>query len=169
MENIKKVMVTGCFDLLQSGHVAFFKVAAAMGDLYVCIGNDENVYQRKGRYPVNSQDERRYMVKALACTTACHINRGTGIIDFLEGTDAMKPDVFVVNEDGATPAKAALCQEWGIAYHVLQRTPHENLPARSTNSLRTECIIPFRIDLAGGWLNQPLFLRRRLALCSPFP
>ena len=29
------------------------------------------------------------------------------------------------------------------------------LPVRSTTSLRTECNIPFRIDLAGGWLDQP--------------
>ena len=26
---------------------------------------------------------------------------------------------------------------------------------RSTTALRTECRIPFRIDLAGGWLDQP--------------
>jgi galactokinase/mevalonate kinase-like predicted kinase len=29
------------------------------------------------------------------------------------------------------------------------------LPVRSTTALRTECRIPFRIDLAGGWLDQP--------------
>jgi galactokinase/mevalonate kinase-like predicted kinase len=29
------------------------------------------------------------------------------------------------------------------------------LPARSTTTLRTECNIPYRIDLAGGWLDQP--------------
>jgi galactokinase/mevalonate kinase-like predicted kinase len=29
------------------------------------------------------------------------------------------------------------------------------LPVRSTTALRTECIIPYRIDLAGGWLDQP--------------
>jgi hypothetical protein len=29
------------------------------------------------------------------------------------------------------------------------------LPARSTTALRSECRIPFRLDLAGGWLDQP--------------
>ncbi len=29
------------------------------------------------------------------------------------------------------------------------------MPARSTTSLREECSIPYRIDLAGGWLDQP--------------
>jgi cytidyltransferase-like protein len=35
----KKVLVSGCFDLLHSGHIAFLKSAAAYGDLYVCIGS----------------------------------------------------------------------------------------------------------------------------------
>ncbi|WP_187261224.1 adenylyltransferase/cytidyltransferase family protein [Pontibacter beigongshangensis] len=155
METKKKVMVTGCFDLLHSGHVAFLKEAARFGDLHVCIGNDENVHQLKGRYPVNSQDERRYMIEALGCTTHCHVNKGYGIIDFMKELEEIQPHIFIVNEDGATPAKAEICRQRNIEYKVLQRIPHENLPARSTTSLRTECIIPFRIDVAGGWLDQP--------------
>jgi cytidyltransferase-like protein len=151
----KKVFVSGCFDLLHSGHIAFLKEAASFGDLYVCIGNDENVYQLKGRYPVNSQDERQYMIEALGCVTECRINKGFGIIDFLQELDEIKPDVFIVNEDGATPAKAEICQSKGVEYHIFQRIPHENLPVRSTTTLRTESIIPFRIDIAGGWLDQP--------------
>jgi len=63
----KKFFVTECFDLLHSGHVAFLKEAAQYGDLYVCIGTDENVKNLKGRYPVNNQHERWYMLDALAC------------------------------------------------------------------------------------------------------
>lgn len=29
------------------------------------------------------------------------------------------------------------------------------LPPRSTTTLRSECRIPYRLDLAGGWLDQP--------------
>lgn len=148
-------MVTGCFDLLHSGHVAFLKEAAKLGEVHVCIGNDENVYQLKGRYPVNPEAERRYMIEALAGVKVCRVNKGYGIIDFLEEIDEIKPDIFLVNEDGATAAKAELCKQRDIEYKIQQRLPHENLPARSTTSLRTECLIPFRIDLAGGWLDQP--------------
>ena len=148
-------MVTGCFDLLHSGHVAFLKEASKLGDVYVCIGNDENIFQLKGRYPVNPEAERRYMIEALAGIKACKVNKGFGIIDFLEEIDEIKPDIFLVNEDGATPAKEEMCRQKNIEYRVMQRIPHENLPARSTTSLRTECLIPFRIDLAGGWLDQP--------------
>jgi cytidyltransferase-like protein len=151
----KKVFVTGCFDLLHSGHIAFLQEAATFGDLYVSIGADENVRHLKGRYPVNTQFERKYIIDALACVKKCMINSGWGYIDFQHELREVMPDVFVVNEEGHTPAKQALCADMGIEYHVLKRVPHAGLPVRSTTTLRTECTIPFRIDLAGGWLDQP--------------
>lgn len=36
----KKVFVSGCYDLLHSGHVEFFRQASEFGDLYVGIGSD---------------------------------------------------------------------------------------------------------------------------------
>ena len=151
----KKVLVSGCFDLLHSGHIAFLKSAAKYGDLYVCIGSDQTIYNLKGRYPVITQDERKYMIESLACVKECKINKGSGILDFLEELEEIKPNVFVVNEDGNTPNKTELCKTKNIELIVLDRVPSEGLPARSTTSLRTNSIIPFRIDLAGGWLDQP--------------
>jgi cytidyltransferase-like protein len=150
-----KVMVTGCFDLLHSGHVAFLQEAARWGELHVCIGSDETVQGLKGRRPVNPQAERKFMLSALSCVSKVHINRGSGILDFLAELDEIRPDVFFVNEDGHTPAKEALCLERGIRYVVSRRLPAQNLPVRSTTALRSECTIPYRIDLAGGWLDQP--------------
>lgn len=151
----KKVFVTGCFDLLHSGHIAFLQEAATFGDVYVSIGSDANVHHLKGRYPVNTQEERKYMLDALTCVKACLVNSGWGFIDFEKELRDTLPDFFVVNEDGHTPTKQALCKEMGIEYKVLKRIPHGNLPVRSTTTLLTECTIPFRIDLAGGWLDQP--------------
>jgi cytidyltransferase-like protein len=150
-----RVMVTGCFDLLHSGHVAFLREAASHGQLFVCIGSDENVLQLKGRYPVNPETERQYMLEALSCVTNARVNRGMGILDFIEEMDELKPDIFFVNEDGHTPAKESLCKEKGIEYIVSRRAPEAGLPTRSTTALRIECVIPYRIDLAGGWLDQP--------------
>lgn len=151
----KKVFVSGCFDMLHSGHVAFLNEAAFYGDLYVCIGSDKTVFELKGRFPVITEDERRYMIGALKCVHECRVNTGNGIIDFRNELDAIRPDIFVVNEDGNTPAKKQLCTELGIEYIVSKRIPFQHLPVRSTTSLRTACIIPFRIDIAGGWLDQP--------------
>ncbi len=151
----KKVMVSGCFDLLHSGHVAFLNEAAKFGDLFVCIGSDITVSELKGRFPVINEEERKYLLDALKSVHECRISRGSGILDFLPELEEIKPDILVVNEDGNTPSKFNLCQKKGIKYVVLNRIPYANLPPRSTTTLRTKTIIPFRIDLAGGWLDQP--------------
>jgi cytidyltransferase-like protein len=151
----KRIFVSGCFDMLHSGHVAFLQEVAEYGDVYVGIGSDATIQALKGRCTVNSQDERKYMLNALSCVTECRVNRGSGILDFLPELDDVRPDMLIVNEDGATPEKAALCQERGIEYKILQRVPHAGLPARSTTALRAQDLIPYRIDLAGTWIDQP--------------
>jgi cytidyltransferase-like protein len=151
----KKVFVSGCYDMLHSGHIAFFEEAAQYGDLYVGIGSDKTINELKARKTINSDAERLYMVKALKVVKDAWINQGGGLLDFLEELKTLKPDIFFVNADGHTPAKEALCKEMGIEYVVSKRIPHGNLPARSTTALRQECRIPYRIDLAGGWLDQP--------------
>lgn len=151
----KKVFVSGCFDMLHSGHVRFLEEAATYGEVHVGLGSDRTVVELKGRAPVNSQAERKYMLEALRHVKSCRVNRGSGMLDFLAELELIAPDIFIVNEDGNTPAKAELCRERGIQYLVLQRTPRAHLPARSTTSLRKECRVPYRLDLAGGWLDQP--------------
>lgn len=151
----KKVFVSGCFDLLHSGHVAFFKSAAQYGDLYVAIGSDRTIFDLKNRSTVNSETERKYMIESLAFVKEVFIARGTGMLDFVEELKEVKPDYFVVNEDGNLLEKKKLCDELGIEYVVLQRDPHPGLKARSTTALRGMSTIPYRIDLAGGWLDQP--------------
>lgn len=151
----KKVFVSGCFDLLHSGHVAFFEEAASHGELYVGLGSDKTIYELKGRKTINTEHERLYMVKALRTVKDAWINSGSGIIDFYNDILNLKPDILFVNEDGHTPDKLALCREMGIEYKISRRVPHANLPVRSTTALRSECKIPFRIDLAGGWIDQP--------------
>jgi len=151
----KKVFVSGCYDMLHSGHVAFFEEAAGYGDLYVGIGSDKTINSLKARKTVNSDAERLYMVKALKVVKDAWINKGRGLLDFLDELKVLQPDIFFVNADGHTPDKENLCKEMGIEYVVSKRIPHGNLPARSTTALRKECKIPYRIDLAGGWLDQP--------------
>ena len=151
----KKVFVSGCFDLLHSGHVAFFQEAARYGDLYVAIGSDRTIFELKNRPTINSEVERKYMIKALSNVKDVVIASGAGMLDFVEELKEIKPDFFVVNEDGNLLEKKKLCEELGIQYIVLQRDPHPGLAPRSTTALRGMSNIPYRIDLAGGWLDQP--------------
>ena len=151
----KKVFVSGCFDMLHSGHVAFFEEAATHGDLYVGIGSDRTISELKGRRTVNGERERLYMIKSLKVVSDAWINRGSGLLDFEEELRALQPDIFFVNEDGYTPDKKKLCDELGVELVVSRRVPVAGLPPRSTTALRSECRIPYRLDLAGGWLDQP--------------
>src|SRR5512136_2760949 len=96
----KKVFVSGCFDMLHSGHVAFFRSAAQYGEVYVALGSDKTVFDLKGRLPVNDEQEREFMVKSVLWVRDAFISRGSGILDFEAELREMRPDYFVVNADG---------------------------------------------------------------------
>ena len=157
MDKRKKVFVSGCYDMLHSGHVAFFKEASRYGDLYVGIGSDKTIAELKHRKTVYSEKERLYMVKAIRYVTDAFINRGTGMLDFIDTLDRVKPDIFVVNSDGGSELKRNLCLGRGIEYIELERTPDAGLEARSTTSLRkgVKSHLPYRVDIAGTWIDQP--------------
>ena len=168
---MKKVFVSGCYDLLHSGHVEFFQQASQFGELYVGIGSDATYLEYKHRKPMFPQEERLFMVKNIKAVKEAYINEGSGVIDFLPTLDIVKPDVFVVNAEGGSDAKRQLCAERGIEYIELQRTPHAGLEARSSSSLKSALStqeeqsaqgsqptahgIPTRLDLAGTWIDQP--------------
>ena len=152
----KKVFVSGFYDLLHSGHVEFFRQAAQYGDLYVGIGSDETILEYKHHKTVYCEQERLFMVKSIRYVKDAFINAGHGIMDFIPTVEALKPDILVVNEDGANEEKRRFCEERGMEYVVLSREPHEGLEARSSTSLKQNlCMIPTRLDLAGTWIDQP--------------
>ena len=164
-----RVFVSGCYDLLHSGHVEFFQQASQFGELYVGIGSDATYLEYKHRKPMFPQEERLFMVKNIKAVKEAYINEGRGVIDFLPTLDLVKPDIFVVNAEGGSDAKRQLCEERGIQYVELQRTPHAGLEARSSSSLKAALStqeangqqptanagIPTRLDLAGTWIDQP--------------
>lgn len=152
----KKVFVSGCYDLLHSGHVEFFRQAAEYGDLYVGIGSDETILHYKGHRTLWNEQDRLFMVKALRYVKDAFINAGSGIMDFVPTVDFLKPDILVVNEDGASEQKRRFCAERGMEYVVLKREPHEGLEAHSSTAIKEQlCRIPTRLDLAGTWIDQP--------------
>ena len=95
----KKVFVSGCYDLLHSGHVEFFRQAASYGDLYVGIGSDKTILHYKNHKTVYSEQERLFMVKSIRYVKEAYINAGDGIMDFVPTLDIVKPDILVVNSD----------------------------------------------------------------------
>jgi cytidyltransferase-like protein len=152
----KKVFVSGCYDLLHSGHVEFFRQASQYGDLYVGIGSDNTIAALKGHKTMYSEQERLFMVRAIRYVKEAYINQGDGYLDFLPTLDIVRPDCLVVNEDGDREEKRALCRERGMEYIVLKRVPSDGLAARSSTDLKKlPSQLPTRLDLAGTWIDQP--------------
>jgi cytidyltransferase-like protein len=135
--NRKKVLVTGCYDWFHSGHVRFFEEVSQLGDVYVVVGSDANVRLLKGEgHPLFSQEERRYLVGAVRHVTQSLVSTGTGWMDAAPEIEKLKPDMYVVNEDGDKPEKRVFCRERGLEYIVLKRLPKDGLVKRSSTNLR---------------------------------
>lgn len=133
----EKVVVTGCYDWFHSGHLRFFEEASQYGDLYVVVGNDAAVEGLKGEgHPMFPEEERRYVVQSMRYVKRAYVSSGEGWLDAAPEIARIQPDIYLVNEDGDKPVKAEFCKEHGLRYVVLERTPKEGLPRRSSTSLR---------------------------------
>lgn len=131
------VVVTGCYDWFHSGHIRFFEEVSELGDLYVVVGHDENVRLLKGEgHPLFPAEERRYMVGSARYVSQALISSGHGWMDAEPEIERLKPDMYAVNEDGDKPEKRRFCEEHGLRYVVLKRTPKEGLRPRSSTVLR---------------------------------
>jgi cytidyltransferase-like protein len=151
----KKVLVSGCFDLLHGGHIAFFKTAASYGKLYVSVGRDNNLFSLKGERPWFTEDERLYIVRSVRYVKEAFLASGSGMLDFEPDMIRLKPDMFIVNHDGHAEEKEKLCKSLGVNYIVLERIPESGLPVRSSSVTKKEMRFPYRLCIAGGWIDQP--------------
>jgi len=133
----KKVLVTGCYDWFHSGHVRFFEEASVLGDLYVVVGHDANLRALKGEgHPLFPQEERRYLVQSVRYVKHALISTGQGWLDAEPEIQRLRPDIYVVNEDGDRPVKREYCAQHGLEYRVLQRLPKDGLSPRQSTRLR---------------------------------
>ena len=133
----KKVVATGCYDWLHSGHIHFTEEVSAYGDLYDIVGHDANIRLLKGEgHPLLAQDERRYVVGSIKFVKQALISSGDGWLDADPEIQKLKPDIYAVNEDGDKGAKREYCEKNGIEYLVFKRTPAPGLPRRNSTDLR---------------------------------
>jgi len=135
--------------------VAFLKEASSYGKLYVCVGTDDNVRLLKGVPPHFHQDERVYIVNAIQYVHKAFIAEGSGVLDFEPHLNEIKPDILIVNSDGDTIEKRQICRTNKIEYIVLERVPQNGLPVRYSSEIKKELRFPYRLCIAGGWMDQP--------------
>ncbi|HOL31640.1 MAG TPA: adenylyltransferase/cytidyltransferase family protein [Anaerohalosphaeraceae bacterium] len=133
----RKVIVTGCYDWFHTGHIRFFEEASQYGDLYVVVGHDKNIELLKGPgHPMFGQEQRAYIVGSIRFVRQALVSTGSGWLDAEPEIRRLKPDCYIVNEDGDKPIKRRFCQSLGIEYIVLKRLPKPGLMRRTSTDLR---------------------------------
>jgi cytidyltransferase-like protein len=133
----RKVLVTGSFDWLHSGHVRFFEEVSALGDLHVVVGHDRNIRLLKGEgHPLFPEQERRYLAGSIRFVQRALVSSGDGWLDAEPEIAQLQPDIYAVNEDGDKAEKRDFCHEHGIEYVVLRRIPKDGLAPRSSTNLK---------------------------------
>lgn len=160
---MKKVFVSGCYDILHAGHLQFFEEARALGDyLVVSFASAEVLWHHKRRKPSIPDDHKRALLQGLRTIDEVIITEGHKEgLDFEEDFLRICPDFLIVTEDDKYGAlKRELCAQVGAQYTVLPKTPPRFDPVSTSSIVRwvqapTEA--PLRVDFAGGWLDVPRF------------
>jgi len=98
IQNMKKVLVFGTFDLLHKGHEYFLREARKKGDrLYVVVGRDINVRKIKGKAPV--QDEQKRLEKISRLDYVYHALLGREDHKYMKIIEDIKPDIISLGYD----------------------------------------------------------------------
>ena len=109
----------------------------------------------KGRPPVIPEKERAFVIAALKGVASAFVASGKLPIDFAPDLERIRPDLLIVNSDGISDTKRKLCEDAGVEVVVLDRLPAEGLAALSTTSIRAADLLPYRVELCGGWSDLP--------------
>jgi cytidyltransferase-like protein len=162
---MKKVFVSGCYDILHAGHLQFFEEARALGDyLIVSFASAEVLWHHKRRKPSIPDEHKQALLQGLRMIDEVII--GTSHkegLDFEDDFLRIRPDFLIVTEDDKYgDIKRDLCAQVGARYTVLPKTPPRFEPVSTSSIVRwvqapTEA--PLRVDFAGGWLDVPRFAR----------
>jgi cytidyltransferase-like protein len=99
---MKIVMVTGGFDPLHSGHIAYFEAAKALGDmLIVGLNSDEWLRRKKGRAFMHIY-EREQIVSALRVVdrVVCYPDADDSSKNAITGVRKMYPDATIIFANG---------------------------------------------------------------------
>ena len=147
---MKKVFVSGCYDIVHAGHIQFFEEARALGDyLIVSFASEPVLWHHKQRKPSIPDEHKKVLLESLRMVDKVIL--GTGMrkgLDFEEEFLAEKPDILAVTEDDLYGAvKKELCSRVGARYVVLPKTPPKFTPVSTTmlvNRIKAPSSVPLR-------------------------
>ena len=97
---MKKIATFGVFDIVHSGHIRFLEGCKGLiknSELVVVITRDLTVLREKGKKPLMSEEDRRYIIQSLKPVDKAILGyEGT---DKLRIVEDIKPDIVILGYD----------------------------------------------------------------------
>jgi cytidyltransferase-like protein len=122
---MKKVFVSGCYDIIHAGHVEFFLQAKELGDyLIVSFASDEVLKKYKGRISALPQEHKKFVLENLKPVDKVYssTNPEDPILDFKDAFLKEKANILVsTTDDKNVEAKKAFCLEHGAEFVQLPK------------------------------------------------
>ena len=116
---MRRVITFGTFDVFHIGHLRILERARSLGDaLLVGVSTDQMNFDKKGRYPVYSEQERMEIIRSLRCVDG--VFREESLALKRQYLLEQRADVLVMGDDwaGKFDEFSDICE---VRY--LERTP----------------------------------------------
>lgn len=162
---MKKVFVSGCYDIIHGGHIQFFQDAKKYGDyLIVSFASDRVLRAYKKKKSSLPEEHKLSILKELEIVDEVYIADNMEIgLDFQDIFRDIKPDILISTEDDQfSDKKKKLCEEIGSSYLKLQKTLSYT-PISTTdiiNNIKTSFNLPLRVDFVAGCQDIPRYSQR---------
>ena len=158
---MRKVFVSGAFNVLHAGHIQFFKDAKALGDyLIVSFPPADLLWKLYDKKSVLDDADKLTLLQSISYIDEVVLSTDEDAeLSFRTAFMQVKPDVLAVTTDDLyLNAKRSLCDECGVELVVLPKTAPGGGSTTSTSvvdRIKAPVHVPLRVDFAGGWLDVP--------------
>lgn len=158
---MKKVFVSGAFNVLHAGHIQFFKEARALGDyLIVSFPPADLLWKLYDKKSVLDDADKHAVLSSISYIDEVILSTDEdAALSFRAAFLQTQPDILAVTTDDLyIDAKKKLCQETGAQLVVLEKSAPEGKSTSSTQvveRIKAPVHVPLRVDFAGGWLDVP--------------
>jgi cytidyltransferase-like protein len=160
---MKKVFMSGCYDVLHAGHIRIFNAAHKYGDhLIVCFASDAVLLLAKKRKSAISEASKRMILESLSMVDEVVMSSDLDpVFDFKTHFEQLKPDVLLTTDDDKNlEKKREFAEAHGVKLVAIPRQfSEDNSTTAILAGIKEVEKIPLRVDFAGGWLDVPNFAR----------
>lgn len=142
IKNTKTVMVTGTFEILHPGHLAYLKEAWRLGYVVAVVSSDENAERNKRRKMVIPQPQRSEVLSSLYYVHKVVPGKPGNIFDIFE---EVKPDVILLGPNQNVPEDVvkAEARRRGVNAEVLRMTALKQCELCSTTKILERVVATF--------------------------